>query len=154
MHSLHPTSFIACYVCDDLRKYLTVIHTYTMSSHLHCVFLFFCFFFVVVKTSRGIDAEHVDLVVNMDVPRDSETYLHRIGRAGRFGEHYCGHFLIVLVRKRFLLAWNKSFTSVHEDWFSISHVGVVEIFVLKGDVRLGDPRESEQSRDLPKRKCK
>jgi len=36
-------------------------------------------------TSRGIDAEHVNLVVNMDVPRDSETYLHRIGRAGRFG---------------------------------------------------------------------
>ena len=91
-------------------------------------FCFFCFFFVVVKTSRGIDAEHVDLVVNMDVPRDSETYLHRIGRAGRFGEHHCGHFLIVLVRKRFLLACNKSFTSVHEDWFSISHVGVVEIF--------------------------
>ena len=40
--------------------------------------------------------------MNMDVPRDSETYLHRIGRAGRFGEHHCGHFLIVLVRKRFL----------------------------------------------------
>ncbi|KAL9959457.1 hypothetical protein ACROYT_G032783 [Oculina patagonica] len=36
-------------------------------------------------TSRGIDAENVNLVVNMDVPRDSETYLHRIGRAGRFG---------------------------------------------------------------------
>lgn len=36
-------------------------------------------------TSRGIDAEHVNLVVNMDVPRDHETYLHRIGRAGRFG---------------------------------------------------------------------
>ena len=32
--------------------------------------------------------------MNMDVPRDSETYLHRIGRAGRFGEHHCGHFLI------------------------------------------------------------
>ena len=92
-------------------KKLTVIHTYTMSSHLHSVF----FFFFVLKTSRGIDAEHVDLVVNMDVPRDSETYLHRIGRAGRFGEHHCGHFLIFSVRKRFLLACNKSFTSVHED---------------------------------------
>ena len=73
-----------------------------MSSHLHCVFRFF--FFLVLKTSRGIDAEHVDLVVNMDVPRDSETYLHRIGRAGRFGEHHC-HFLIVPVRKRFPLTF-------------------------------------------------
>ena len=76
-----------------------------MSSHLYCVFRFF----IVLKTSRGIDAEHVDLVVNMDVPRDSETYLHRIGRAGRFGEHHCGHFLIVLVRKRFLLACKRAF---------------------------------------------
>ncbi|XP_071624468.1 probable ATP-dependent RNA helicase DDX20 [Heliangelus exortis] len=36
-------------------------------------------------TSRGIDAEKVNLVVNLDVPLDWETYLHRIGRAGRFG---------------------------------------------------------------------
>jgi superfamily II DNA/RNA helicase len=38
-------------------------------------------------TSRGIDAINVNLVVNLDVPRDSETYLHRIGRAGRFGTY-------------------------------------------------------------------
>lgn len=37
------------------------------------------------KTSRGIDAEKVNLVVNLDVPLDWETYMHRIGRAGRFG---------------------------------------------------------------------
>ncbi|XP_009983477.1 PREDICTED: LOW QUALITY PROTEIN: probable ATP-dependent RNA helicase DDX20, partial [Tauraco erythrolophus] len=36
-------------------------------------------------TSRGIDAEKVNLVVNLDVPVDWETYMHRIGRAGRFG---------------------------------------------------------------------
>ncbi len=35
--------------------------------------------------ARGIDAEHVDLVVHVDVPRDAATYLHRVGRAGRFG---------------------------------------------------------------------
>ena len=35
--------------------------------------------------SRGIDAERVNLVINMDLPRDSETYLHRVGRAGRYG---------------------------------------------------------------------
>lgn len=38
-------------------------------------------------TSRGIDAEKVNLVVNLDVPHDWETYMHRIGRAGRFGTH-------------------------------------------------------------------
>uniref|UniRef100_A0A8C6TGX3 RNA helicase n=1 Tax=Neogobius melanostomus TaxID=47308 RepID=A0A8C6TGX3_9GOBI len=47
-------------------------------------------------TSRGIDAEKVNLVVNLDVPQDWETYMHRIGRAGRFGTQglavtYCCH---------------------------------------------------------------
>ncbi|XP_048739061.2 probable ATP-dependent RNA helicase DDX20 [Ostrea edulis] len=36
-------------------------------------------------TSRGIDADKVNMVINLDVPKDHETYLHRIGRAGRFG---------------------------------------------------------------------
>ncbi|KAI8511566.1 DEAD (Asp-Glu-Ala-Asp) box polypeptide 20 [Branchiostoma belcheri] len=36
-------------------------------------------------TARGIDADKVNLVVNLDVPQDWETYMHRIGRAGRFG---------------------------------------------------------------------
>ncbi|XP_046860728.1 probable ATP-dependent RNA helicase DDX20 [Xenia sp. Carnegie-2017] len=37
--------------------------------------------------SRGIDAERVNLVINTDLPRDSETYLHRVGRAGRYGSY-------------------------------------------------------------------
>ncbi|XP_016840535.1 probable ATP-dependent RNA helicase DDX20 isoform X1 [Nasonia vitripennis] len=36
-------------------------------------------------TARGIDAENVNLVINLDIPSDSATYLHRIGRAGRYG---------------------------------------------------------------------
>ncbi|CAD5115552.1 DgyrCDS4516 [Dimorphilus gyrociliatus] len=38
-------------------------------------------------TARGIDAQNVNLVVNLDIPKDHETYLHRIGRAGRFGSY-------------------------------------------------------------------
>lgn len=38
------------------------------------------------QTSRGIDADKVNLVINLDVPQDWETYMHRIGRAGRFGQ--------------------------------------------------------------------
>ncbi|CAG2201465.1 DDX20 [Mytilus edulis] len=37
-------------------------------------------------TSRGIDADKVNLVINLDIPKDHETYLHRIGRAGRFAK--------------------------------------------------------------------
>lgn len=36
--------------------------------------------------SRGIDAVHVNLVINYDLPYTSEEYLHRIGRGGRFGK--------------------------------------------------------------------
>ncbi|KAL5286432.1 DDX20 family protein [Megaselia abdita] len=35
--------------------------------------------------SRGVDSEHLNLVVNLDLPENEATYLHRIGRAGRFG---------------------------------------------------------------------
>mmetsp|Transcript_16421 Transcript_16421/g.40577 ORF Transcript_16421/g.40577 Transcript_16421/m.40577 type:complete len:433 (-) Transcript_16421:703-2001(-) len=34
---------------------------------------------------RGIDIEKVNVVVNYDMPADSDSYLHRVGRAGRFG---------------------------------------------------------------------
>lgn len=38
-------------------------------------------------TARGIDVANVNLVVNLDVPRSAETFLHRVGRTGRFGSH-------------------------------------------------------------------
>eukprot|EP00479_Gromia_sphaerica_P013942 TRINITY_DN802_c0_g1_i5.p1 TRINITY_DN802_c0_g1~~TRINITY_DN802_c0_g1_i5.p1 ORF type:complete len:226 (-),score=50.40 TRINITY_DN802_c0_g1_i5:82-759(-) len=34
---------------------------------------------------RGVDIERVNIVINYDMPRDTKTYLHRVGRAGRFG---------------------------------------------------------------------
>merc|ERR1711966_285754 len=34
---------------------------------------------------RGIDIERVNIVINYDAPDASDTYLHRVGRAGRFG---------------------------------------------------------------------
>ena len=35
--------------------------------------------------TRGIDVQSVNVVINFDFPKNSETYLHRIGRSGRFG---------------------------------------------------------------------
>lgn len=35
--------------------------------------------------NRGIDIQAVNVVINFDFPRHAETYLHRIGRSGRFG---------------------------------------------------------------------
>jgi translation initiation factor 4A len=35
--------------------------------------------------ARGIDVQQVSIVINFDIPRDENTYLHRIGRSGRWG---------------------------------------------------------------------
>jgi len=35
--------------------------------------------------ARGLDVDRIGLVVNFDVPREPETYVHRIGRTGRAG---------------------------------------------------------------------
>eukprot|EP00243_Klebsormidium_subtile_P000685 TRINITY_DN1115_c0_g1_i1.p2 TRINITY_DN1115_c0_g1~~TRINITY_DN1115_c0_g1_i1.p2 ORF type:complete len:286 (+),score=83.68 TRINITY_DN1115_c0_g1_i1:1717-2574(+) len=34
---------------------------------------------------RGIDIERVNIVINYDMPENADSYLHRVGRAGRFG---------------------------------------------------------------------
>ena len=41
-------------------------------------------------TCRGIDIQQVAVVINFDIPRDVHTYLHRIGRSGRWGRKGTG----------------------------------------------------------------
>ena len=35
--------------------------------------------------ARGIDVQQLNLVINYDLPKSKETYVHRIGRSGRYG---------------------------------------------------------------------
>ena len=41
-------------------------------------------------TARGIDIQQVSVVVNFDIPKCVNTYLHRIGRSGRWGRKGIG----------------------------------------------------------------
>jgi len=41
-------------------------------------------------TARGIDIQQVSVVINFDIPKDIHTYLHRIGRSGRWGRKGVG----------------------------------------------------------------
>lgn len=41
-------------------------------------------------TARGIDIQQVSTVINYDIPKDAHTYLHRIGRSGRWGRKGVG----------------------------------------------------------------
>ena len=53
--------------------------------------------------SRGIDIEDIDLVINYDVPRDSEDYIHRIGRTARAsGKGTAYTFITETEQKKFL----------------------------------------------------
>jgi ATP-dependent RNA helicase DeaD len=44
--------------------------------------------------ARGIDVRNIDLVVNYDLPMDSDSYVHRIGRTGRANKAGTAHTLI------------------------------------------------------------
>ena len=59
-------------------------------SDMICVLLCFGFAFPSALYpadlfTRGIDIQSVNVVINFDFPKNSESYLHRIGRSGRFG---------------------------------------------------------------------
>lgn len=53
--------------------------------------------------ARGLDVERISLVINYDIPGDSEAYVHRIGRTGRVGR-YGKAILFASPRERHLLA--------------------------------------------------
>lgn len=45
-------------------------------------------------TARGIDIQQVAVVINFDIPKDVHTYIHRIGRSGRWGRKGTGINLV------------------------------------------------------------
>ena len=55
--------------------------------------------------SRGIDIQQLSLVINFDLPRSKETYIHRIGRSGRYGRKGVA---INFVTERDMQNWRKS----------------------------------------------
>jgi ATP-dependent RNA helicase DeaD len=67
---------------------------------------------IVVATdvaARGLDVERIGLVVNYDIPYDTESYVHRIGRTGRAGREGKA-LLFVTPRQRSMLRDIERFT--------------------------------------------
>ena len=77
--ALHKDGFPVCCIHSSLTKsqhdevltdFRTMKYNVMISSNI---------------TARGIDIQQVNVVINFDVPNNVHTYLHRIGRGGRWG---------------------------------------------------------------------
>lgn len=71
-------------------------------------------------TARGIDVENINVVVNLDIPPDAATYLHRIGRAGRYGSYGIS---ITIASESELSSFKKLLTSVGGSNFYLFKLG-------------------------------
>lgn len=66
---------------------------------------------IVVATdvaARGLDVERISHVVNYDIPHDTESYVHRIGRTGRAGREGDAILFVAPREKRMLFAIEKA----------------------------------------------
>eukprot|EP00762_Andalucia_godoyi_P004060 ANDGO_06279.mRNA.1 DEAD-box ATP-dependent RNA helicase 2 len=61
--------------------------------------------------SRGLDVSQISLVINYDVPRSRDVYLHRIGRSGRYGRRGVAINLVT--------ADDRSIIRELEDWYKV-----------------------------------
>lgn len=65
--------------------------------------------------ARGIDVQNVSLVINYDLPRDKESYIHRIGRSGRYGRKGCAVNFCMDSEEEMLLSIEKFYeTKINE----------------------------------------
>jgi ATP-dependent RNA helicase RhlE len=83
--------------------------------------------------SRGIDIEDIDLVINYDVPRDNEDYIHRIGRTARASGEGTAYTLVMETEQR-------KFSQIER---LLGHsVGKAKVPAHFGKVPVYDPRHS------------
>ncbi|MCT4590005.1 MAG: DEAD/DEAH box helicase [Carboxylicivirga sp.] len=66
--------------------------------------------------ARGIDIEKIDLVINFDVPRDAEDYVHRVGRTARAQTQGVA---ITLINDKEILEFHKIERLIEKDVYKI-----------------------------------
>ncbi|KAE8714033.1 Eukaryotic initiation factor 4A-6 [Hibiscus syriacus] len=65
--------------------------------------------------ARGIDVQQVSLVINYDLPAQTENYLHRISRSGRFGRKGVAINFVTMDDERMLFDIQKFYNVVTEE---------------------------------------
>ncbi|MDD3224870.1 MAG: DEAD/DEAH box helicase [Clostridium sp.] len=86
--------------------------------------------------ARGIDVDNIDYVINYDIPVETENYIHRIGRTGRFGK--------TGTAVSFITEYQHSFLQSIEDKFNFN--------IKKGEII--DKEEAQKGRKILAEKLK
>lgn len=81
--------------------------------------------------ARGLDVERISHVINYDVPHDTESYVHRIGRTGRAGRLGDAILFVAPREKRMLFAIERATNQK------------VELFVMPSTEDINDKRIAE-----------
>lgn len=74
--------------------------------------------------ARGLDVERISHVVNYDIPYDTESYVHRIGRTGRAGRSGTA-ILFVAPRERRLLKAIEQATNQPMTWLDLPSAHII-----------------------------
>ena len=101
---------------------------------------------IVVATdvaARGLDVERISHVINYDVPYDTETYIHRIGRTGRAGRKGTAILFLSRREKRMLRSIEKATRQTIEPMQMPSHQDVSDRRIQQFKQRISETIESE-----------
>ena len=93
--ALTQDGFPACQIHSNMDKFERTKNYHDFKNGVHRILI------SSDVTSRGIDVQQVGTVINFDVPSSPSTYLHRIGRSGRWGRRGVG---ITLVTQRDMIS--------------------------------------------------
>ncbi len=92
--------------------------------------------------ARGLDIDHLPMVINYEIPHAAEDYVHRIGRTGRAGAKGTALSLVSPEEEKYLVDIEKLIkTTIEKETASVPHVP-------RGEARpQSAPREPRESRE-------
>ncbi|MFT4694354.1 MAG: ATP-dependent RNA helicase DeaD [Francisella sp.] len=95
--------------------------------------------------ARGIDLERISHVINYDLPNDTDTYVHRIGRTGRAGRDGISIALVPLKEMRFLRTLERVNSSKLAEIFMPSAKDLAESRINNFKTRIASAIEKNKS---------
>ena len=93
--------------------------------------------------ARGLDVDRISHVINYDIPHDTETYVHRIGRTGRAGRQGDAILFISAREKRMLRAIEKATRQPIQPMQLPSHADIADRRIIQFKQLITDTLEDQ-----------